>query len=186
MSVANTAWHVSFSSFCGLKNGFRTSSEWPASEETGIRVFALGNSVEKTRGDQAPDVIRRRVHGTTPVSSPFHCPKHVPQKALTVLTLPVLTPHNPYSTQYTPCVIEHLRCACWVNNSDTALLHTCFQPLAKPQRVNLRRRAVYTNDFHNAIFCPPQPLRAVHIFFPWPVVICKLCAASSIFKPVFA
>lgn len=51
-----------------MKNGLRTSSEWPASEEMGIRVCALGKRVEKTRGDQAPEVMRRRVHGTVFVS----------------------------------------------------------------------------------------------------------------------
>lgn len=64
VSVAKTAWQTSLFVSAGLKWGFRTRSEWPPSEEIGIRVEAEGKSVVKTRGDQAPEDITRRVHGT--------------------------------------------------------------------------------------------------------------------------
>jgi hypothetical protein len=62
-SVANTAWHIS-SVVPSLKKGFLRRREWPARGAIGILVVALGKSVEKTRGDQAPDAMIRRVHGT--------------------------------------------------------------------------------------------------------------------------
>lgn len=64
VSVAKTAWQTSLSSSSGLWCGFRTSSEWPANEETGMRALDDGKRVLKTRGDQAPEVITRRAHGT--------------------------------------------------------------------------------------------------------------------------
>jgi hypothetical protein len=64
VSVAKTAWQVSLSGLFGLKCGLRTRSECPPRAEIGMRVVELGKRVLKTRGDQAPLVITRRVHGT--------------------------------------------------------------------------------------------------------------------------
>lgn len=64
VSVAKTAWQTSLSSSSGLKFGFRTSSECPASGEMGMRDLEAGKRVPKTRGDQAPDAITSREHGT--------------------------------------------------------------------------------------------------------------------------
>lgn len=64
VSVAKIAWQTWSSGPSGLKCGLRTSSEWPPSEEMGIRVLEVGKRVLKTRGDQAPAVMTRRVHGT--------------------------------------------------------------------------------------------------------------------------
>jgi hypothetical protein len=64
VSVAKTAWQTSLSGSSGLKWGLRTSSEWPPREDIGIRVVAVGKRALKTRGDQAPEVMTRRVHGT--------------------------------------------------------------------------------------------------------------------------
>lgn len=67
VSVAKTAWQTSLSSSSDLWCGFRTSSEWPAKEETGMRAFEDGKRVLKTRGDHAPEVMTRRLHGTVVV-----------------------------------------------------------------------------------------------------------------------
>jgi len=64
LSVANTAWQTSVSLSVGWWNGFRTRRECPASEEIGTRTVDLGKSVVKTRGVQAPEVMRRRVQET--------------------------------------------------------------------------------------------------------------------------
>lgn len=64
VSVAKMAWQASVSASVGLKCGFRTSREWPASGEMGMRDLEAGKRVVKTRGDQAPEAITRREHGT--------------------------------------------------------------------------------------------------------------------------
>lgn len=65
-SVAKRAWQISESACLedGSWKGLRTRREWPASEEMGIRVVDSGKREMKTWGDQAPEVMTRRVHGT--------------------------------------------------------------------------------------------------------------------------
>lgn len=58
-------------------------------------------------------------------------------------------------------------------------------PLAESQRVELGRRAIAADDFHDALVCASKPAWARGLLFLWPVA-CHLRPACSILQPVFA
>lgn len=73
-----------------------------------------------------------------------------------------------------------------MHNSDPPLLNSTLEPLAEPKRIDLRRGPITTNNLHNALLCPPQPLRAGDILFPRPIVRRKLRATGAVLKPILA
>jgi hypothetical protein len=69
---------------------------------------------------------------------------------------------------------------------DAPLLNTALQPLAEPERVDLRCGSVSADDLHGPLFRPAQPLRASYIFFPGTVVMSELRARRAVLEPVLA
>jgi hypothetical protein len=147
----------------------------------GIRVADEGKSVLKTRGDHAPDVITRRVHGTAECQLWSMMTDY---DTLTICLRAILTYSHP--TQYTMLISRHRQRPCGIVQLNSPLVTSSQQPSTETQGINLRRRPTSTYNFRHALLRPSQPLRPITFLFPGPIMTCKLRSTCPAFQPVFS